>query len=111
MSSPVRVNMPRTIRHSLLMLAAFGLAMMHDAEGWGQCGSLLDSDGVPVESPIYSECNDGSGTFTFFPLTNGSWTDVTVDWGTEVLLNFLPSGTSLSAISHDTLTNLWPPMR
>ena len=44
---------------------------------------MLDSDGAPVESPVYSECNDGSGTFTFFPLTNGSWTDVTVDWGDD----------------------------
>ena len=101
MSSPVRVNMPMTFRHSLLMLAAFGLAMTHDAEGWGQCGSLLDSDGVPAESPVYSECNDGSGTFTFFPLTNGSWTNVTVDWGDGSSPEFFAQWNEFVAISHD----------
>ena len=101
MSSSVRVNMPMTFRHSLLMLAAFGLAMMHDAEGWGQCDSLLDSDGIPAESPVYSECNDGSGTFTFFPLTNGSWTDVTVDWGDGSAPEFFAQWNEFVAISHD----------
>ena len=83
------------------MLAALGLAMMHGAEGWGQCGSLLDSDGVPAESPVYSECNDGSGTFTFFPLTNGSWTDVTVDWGDGSAPEFFAQWNEFVAISHD----------
>ena len=101
MSSSVRVNMHMKLQPSLSLLAALVFALMHGLEGLGQCGSLLDSDGNPAESPIYSECNDGSGFFTFFPLTNGSWTDVTVDWGDGSAPEFFAQWNEFVAISHD----------
>ena len=48
---------------------------------WSQCGTLLDGDGMVTNDPVYFECNDGNNPFEFFPLTQGSWTNVTVNWG------------------------------
>ena len=89
------------LRLPIPFLTALVLAALHGNVGLGQCGSLLDSDGVPAESPIYSECNDGSGVFTFFPLTNGTWTDVTVDWGDGSTPEFFAQWNEFVAISHD----------
>lgn len=95
------MHMERHLRLHCSLIVAFVFAMLQGQQGLGQCGSLLDSDGNPAETPVYSECTDGSGTFTFFPLTNGSWTDVTVDWGDGSAPEFFAQWNEFVAISHD----------
>ena len=82
------------------LTALVGMLACLPFRGLSQCGSLLDGDGNPAESPVYSECNDGSGTFTFFPLTDGSWTNVTVDWGDGTAPESFPTWNEFVAISH-----------
>ena len=82
------------------LTALVGMLACLPFRGLSQCGSLLDGDGNPAESPVYSECNDGSGTFTFFPLTDGSWTNVTVDWGDGTAPETFPTWNEFVAISH-----------
>ena len=80
------------IAHSLLPLSSRCCKAARPGAVW----LPADSDGNPAETPVYSECTDGSGTFTF-SRNDGSWTDVTVDWGDGSAPSFLPNG-----------TNLWP---
>jgi len=81
------------------LAGVFALALM-PAVGWAQCGTLLDGDGVASDDPVYFECNDGNTSFEFFPLTEGTWTNVTVDWGDGSAPEFFAVWDSFNAISH-----------
>ena len=67
-----------------------------------QCPNVLDGDGMVSANPNYLRCtgDDGSGTFSFWPLTDGSWTNVTVDWGDGTVETFA-EWSGVEAISHD----------
>ena len=78
-----------------------GVLALAPSESIAQCGTLLDGDGVATENPVYFECNDGSGTFEFWPLTEGTWTDVTVDWGDGTAPEFFAEWSETQAISHN----------
>ena len=67
---------------------------------WSQCGTLLNGDGMVTNDPVYFECNDGNNPFEFFPLTQGSWTNVTVNWGDGSSPEFFEIWDNLNAISH-----------
>ena len=53
-----------------------------------------------TNDPVYFECNDGNNPFEFFPLTQGSWTNVTVNWGDGSSPEFFEIWDNLNAISH-----------
>jgi len=84
---------------TLALAGVFALAM-GATQASAQCGTLLDGDGVASPDPVYFECNDGSGSFQFFPLTQGTWTNVTVNWGDGSAPEFFAEWSALSAISH-----------
>ena len=83
-----------------LALAGVLAWAMGATQASAQCGTLLDGDGVASPDPVYFECNDGSGSFQFFPLTQGTWTNVTVNWGDGSAPEFFAEWSALSAISH-----------
>lgn len=85
---------------STLVAMAGVLAFFLPSSAWAQCGTLLDGDGVASADPVYFECNDGNTPFQFFPLTDGSWTNVTVDWGDGSAPEFFAVWDDLNAISH-----------
>ena len=82
------------------LAAAVGVLALSPSVGLAQCGTLLDGDGVASADPVYFECNDGSGTFEFWPLTDGTWTNLTVDWGDGSASEFFAEWSDLVAISH-----------
>jgi len=82
------------------LAAAVGVLALSPSLGLAQCGTLLDGDGVASADPVYFECNDGSGTFEFWPLTDGTWTNLTVDWGDGSASEFFAEWSDLVAISH-----------
>ena len=55
---------------------------------------------VATADPVYFECNDGNTPFEFFPLTQGTWTNVTVNWGDGSAPEFFAVWDNLNAISH-----------
>ena len=71
---------------STLVTMAGVLALSTSSGAWAQCGTLLDGDGVATVDPVYFECNDGNTPFEFFPLTQGTWTNVTVNWGDDQIV-------------------------
>jgi len=89
-----------------LISKLISLAMMVGVLAWlptaasAQCGTLLDGDGIEVANPVYYECNDGSASFDFWPLTEGTWTDVTVDWGDGTAPEFFNEWSEIQAIHH-----------
>ena len=85
---------------STLVTMAGVLALSAPSGAWAQCGTLLDGDGVATADPVYFECNDGNTPFEFFPLTQGTWTNVTVNWGDGSAPEFFAVWDNLNAISH-----------
>ena len=85
---------------STLVTMAGVLALSTSSSAWAQCGTLLDGDGVATIDPVYFECNDGNTPFEFFPLTQGTWTNVTVNWGDGSAPEFFAVWDNLNAISH-----------
>ena len=85
---------------STLVTMAGVLALSTSSGAWAQCGTLLDGDGVATVDPVYFECNDGNTPFEFFPLTQGTWTNVTVNWGDGSAPEFFAVWDNLNAISH-----------
>ena len=102
MLSHVRESMLMTklISKTFSLALVVGVFALSPSQSLAQCGTLLDGDGVANPSPVYYECNDGSGTFEFWPLTSGMWTDVTVDWGDGSMSEFFPEWSETVAISH-----------
>ena len=85
---------------STLVTMAGVLALSAFSGAWAQCGTLLDGDGVATADPVYFECNDDNTPFEFFPLTQGTWTNVTVNWGDGSAPEFFAVWDNLNAISH-----------
>ena len=85
---------------STLVTMAGVLALSTSSGAWAQCGTLLNGDGVATVDPVYFECNDGNTPFEFFPLTQGTWTNVTVNWGDGSAPEFFAVWDNLNAISH-----------
>ena len=79
---------------STLVTMAGVLALSASSGAWAQCGTLLDGDGVATADPVYFECNDGNTPFEFFPLTQGTWTNVIRIGATARHRNFLRFGTT-----------------
>ena len=65
-----------------------------------ECPELLDGDGAVANEAVYHECNDGNGPWQFFPLTNGTWTNVTVDWGDGSAAEVISEWSDVAPISH-----------
>ena len=80
-------------------LGVFALARV---QAWGQCPDILDGSGQVTSDPTYLECisDNGSGTFEFWPLTNGTWTNLTVDWGDGTAPEFFAEWSNTQAINH-----------
>ncbi len=92
--------MTKLISKILPLTLAVGVFALSPTQTLSQCGTLLDGDGVETPDPVYFECNDGSGTFQFWPLSNGTWTDLTVDWGDGTAPEFFSEWSDTQAISH-----------
>ena len=92
--------MTKLISKIIPLTLAVGVFALSPSQSLSQCGTLLDGDGVETPDPVYFECNDGSGTFQFWPLTNGTWTDLTVDWGDGTAPEFFSEWSDTEAISH-----------
>jgi|GEM_PF-637125 len=102
MLSHVRESMLMTklISKTFPLALVAGVFAFSSSQTLAQCGTLLDGDGVETPDPMYYECNDGSGTFEFWPLSNGTWTNVTVDWGDGSSPEFFAEWSDTEAISH-----------
>jgi PKD repeat protein len=102
MLSHVREGMLMTklISKTLSLAMVVGVFALNPAQTLAQCGTLLDGDGVETASPVYYECNDGSGSFEFWPLSSGTWTNVTVDWGDGTAPEFFAEWSETIAIHH-----------
>ena len=80
----------------LALLTAYG----NCGDATSLCPNILNGDGGLDVEPSYFECTEYNGNWTFYPKTDGSWNDVTVDWG-DGTSELFPVWDTFSPISHE----------
>ena len=65
-----------------------------------QCPNVLNGDGEVVENPEYYFCTDGEADWTFYPQTDGQWTNVNVNWGDGTSTEHFAIWDEVNPISH-----------
>ncbi|MDA0945900.1 MAG: PKD domain-containing protein [Bacteroidetes bacterium] len=81
---------------SLLVATSWLLGL----DAYADCPNVLNGDGEVDDNPTYYFCTDGETSWTFFPQTDGTWTNVNVNWGDGTSTEHFAIWNDLNPISH-----------